>query len=69
MLVVGSMFHATQCTQTFPTGSIASGSSIMRARDFVPSGIPLIVKGGTLFPFLYPYSRGISPPSLKALEM
>ena len=40
--------------------------SLMRDRDFVPSVIPLTVKVGTLFPFLYPHSRGISPPSVKA---
>jgi len=36
------------------------------ANDFVPSGVPLIVNGGSSFPFLYPNSRGISPPSSKA---
>jgi len=34
--------------------------------DFVPSGIPLITNGGISFPFLYPYSRGISSPCEKA---
>ena len=32
----------------------------------IPEGTPLIVKGGFPFPFLYPHSRGISPPSEKA---
>ena len=33
--------------------------------DFVPSGIPLITKGGASFPFLYPHFRGISSPCEK----
>ena len=40
--VSGLIFQITQCTQTFPTAPIASGSSIMRARDSVPSGFPLL---------------------------
>ena len=63
--IVGSMFHATQCTQTFPTAPIASGSYMIIDSDFVPAGIPLIVRGGVVFPFLYPHSRGISSPSAK----
>ena len=38
----------------------------MRAKHFVAIGVPLIVNGGSRFPFLYPHSRGISPPSEKA---
>jgi hypothetical protein len=56
------MFHKTQCTQTFPTTLIASGSSIIKTRDFVPSGVSEIFKGILRFLFLYPYFWGIVPP-------
>src|SRR6266536_5206136 len=63
VFVFGGMLYNTQCTHV-PAG--ASGSSTMRAKDWVPAGEPLHVSAGELFLPVQVYFAGMDCPLANA---